>query len=312
MARGDSLSRQLQLWMLLDRERSLSVEHVCTRLTINRRTLYRDLEVLQRCGMPLFQEQDGKRVRWRLDDGFKRTLSVQLSVPEVMAIVAAERLLSSMGGTIFASAASTAVEKLKGQLATPIRERLIKLTGSVSASAGATRDLGAHRAQLDAILKAVEANEVLKLKYQKLSAGLPQVYTVEPHHVHVHGSSVYVVGWALERRAPRIFLLDRVRDVTRTGRQFVRRDQLPLGVFEQGAFGLWEGKPTLVRLRFRGTAVRIVAEQRLHLSQKSSPGPNNTLDLELRVPLSPPLVAWVRGFKGRVEVLAPEELRNDV
>lgn len=313
MARGDSLSRQLQLWMLLDRERSLSVSDVCDRLSVNRRTLYRDLEVLQRCGMPLYQDQEGKRVRWRLDDGFKRTLSVQLSVQEVMAIVAAERLLSSMGGTIFASAARTAVEKLKGQLAPPIRERLTKLTAGVSASAGgASRDLGAHGAQLDTILKAVEANEVLELKYQKLGAGVPQLYTVEPHHVHVHGSSVYLVCWAIERGAPRIFLLDRVRELRATGRTFTRRAELPLGVFEQGAFGLWEGKPVVVRLRFKGTAVRIVSEQQLHPSQKSSPGPNGTLDFELRVPLSPPLVAWVRGFGGRVEVLAPEELQKDV
>lgn len=312
MARGDSLSRQLQLWMLLDRERSLSVNDVCDRLSVNRRTLYRDLEVLQRCGMPLYQDQEGKRVRWRLDDGFKRTLSVQLSLQEVMAIVAAERLLSSMGGTIFASAASTAVEKLKGQLAAPIRERLTKLTAGVTASAGASRDLGAHGAQLDTVLKAVEASEVLELKYQKLGAGVPQLYTVEPHHVHVHGSSVYLVCWAIERRAPRIFLLDRLRDLRTTGRTFTRRAELPLGVFEQGAFGLWEGKPVLVRLRFKGTAVRIVSEQRLHPSQKTSPGPNGSLDFELRVPLSPPLVAWVRGFAGRVEVLAPDELKKDV
>ena len=312
MARGDSLSRQLQLWMLLDRERSLSVHHVCDRLSVNRRTLYRDLEVLQRCGMPLYQDQQGKRVRWRLEDGFRRTLSVQLSLQEVMAIVAAERLLSSMGGTIFASAASTAVEKLKGQLAAPIRERLTKLTASVSASTGVSRDLGAHGAQLDTILKAVEANEVLELKYQKLGAGVPQLYTVEPHHVHVHGSSVYLVCWVIERKAPRIFLLDRLRELRAMGRTFARRAELPLGVFEQGAFGLWEGKPVVVRLRFKGTAVRIVSEQQLHPSQKSSPGPNGSLDFELRVPLSPPLVAWVRGFGGRVEVLAPEELKKDV
>lgn len=308
MARGDSLSRQLQLWMLLDRERALSIEDVCRRLEINKRTLYRDLEVLERCGMPLWQEKQGRRVRWRLDDGFKRALSVNLSVQEVMAIVAAERLLSSMAGTVFASAATTAVSKLKSQLAAPIRERLDRLVGSFTASGGASRNLKPQSQHLELLLEASQANRVVELRYQKLGAGVPALYTVEPHHVHVQGNAVYLVGWAIERKAPRIFLLDRVTLVRETGATFKRRAELPVGVFEQGAFGLWEGKPTVIRLRFKGTAVRIVEEQRLHPTQQNSKGPNGALDVQLRVPISPPLIAWIRGFKGRVEVLSPENL----
>lgn len=312
MARGDSLARQLQLWMLLDRERSLSVEEVCSRLDINRRTLYRDLEVLQRCGMPLYQDQVGRTVRWRLDDGFKRTLNVQLSVQEVMALVAAERLLSSMGGTIFASAARTAVQKLKEPLAAPIRDRLARLTSHVSISSGPARNLSQHRDELDMLLDAVERTLVVEMQYQKLGAGIPQQYTVEPHHVHVHGSSVYLVGWELERKAPRIFLLDRIRKVSVTSRTFSRRKELPVGSFEQGAFGLWEGTPVAVRLRFKGTAARIVAEQKVHPSQRISDGPNGSLDLEMRVPISPSLTSWIRGFGTRVTVISPESLSFEV
>lgn len=312
MARGDSLARQLQLWMLLDRERELSIEEVCSRLGINRRTLYRDLDVLQRAGMPLYQEQVGRTVRWKLDDGFKRTLNVQLSVQEVMALVAAEKLLSSMSGTVFSSAAHTAVDKLKSSLAPPIRERLANLTGRVGVSGGATRNLKRHRDTLDTLLEAAERHAVLELEYQKLNASKPERYTVEPHYVHVHSSAVYLVAWARERRAPRIFLLERMRRVTVTRETFSPRAELPVGVFEQGAFGLWEGKPERVRLRFKGTAVQIVSELRLHPSQRTSHGPAGTLDVELMVPVSPSLVAWVRGFKGRVDVLEPETLRDEV
>ena len=312
MGRGDSLARQLQLWMLLDKERALSVEDVCERLAINRRTLYRDLDVLQRCGMPLWQDQVGRQVRWRLDDGFNRSLKVELSVHEAMALVAAERLLSSMAGTIFASAAHTAVDKVRGQLAEPIRKRLAKMVGGVSASAGASRNLTTKGAHLDELLRAIEHDRVVSLTYQRLGALKSNVYTVEPHHLHLHGSSLYLVAWAVERKASRIFLLDRVSAVKSLDRSFERRPELPLGVFEQGAFGLWEGRPVSVRLRFKGTASRIVAEQRLHPSQTSVRGPNGTLDVALRVPLSPSLLAWVRGFKGRVEVLAPPQLQSDV
>lgn len=312
MARGDSLARQLQLWMLLDRERSLSVEDVCGRLSINRRTFYRDLEVLQRCGMPLWQDQVGRSVRWRLDDGFKRSVSVQLSVQEVMALVAAERLLASMDGTVFASAAHTAVQKLKDQLAEPIRKRLEKLGGSLSTTSGPARNLTPQREHLDAVLDAIERQVVVHITYQKLEARKPVHYTLEPHHVHVHVSSVYLVAWARERDAARIFLLDRIREVKVSTESFERRAELPVGAFDQGAFGLWEGKPVPVKLRFMGTAAQIVSEQRFHPSQRLTREEDGSVLLEMEVPLSPSLLAWLRGYGERAEVLGPDSLVSSV
>lgn len=310
MARGDSLVRQLELCRILNVEREISVDDLATRLKCAKRTLYRDLHVLERTGWPLTQVPDGKRVRWRIIEDYKRTLNVRLSVQEILALVAAEQLLRSASGTVFASAAHSAVGKLKALLEPPLRLRVEKLSQILSASVGPARNLKKHAQHLDDLIAASEATEVVELTYQKLGASEPERYTVEPHELHMQGSSVYVVAWARERNAARIFLLDRVHHVRRLGEPFKRRPQLPQGAFEQGAFGLWEGEARLVRLRFRGTAARIVSEQKLHPSQRiSEEGPDAIL-LELLVPLSPTLISWVGGFGKRVEVLEPQDLRD--
>lgn len=310
MARGDGLTRQLELWVLLDQERELSVDDAARRLGCTRRTVYRYLEVLQRMNMPLYQEQQGKRVRWRLVDGFHRRLSVNLSLHEVMSLVAAEHLLAGMKGTVFAQAAQSGVTKLKSALAPELRKRLEALTRALAASAGPSRDLKPRRGFLEAILDATERDEVLELIYRKLESSKPERYTIEPHHLHVHGSSVYVVAWARERGAARIFLLDRVEGVRRLTEHFTRRSDLLPGSFAQGAFGLWEGPSERVRLRFSDTAARIVGEQQFHPTQQATSLPDGSLVLTMTLPLSPAFVAWVRSFGERVEIVSPEKLRR--
>ena len=205
MARGDTAARQIRLYVLLLDAGALSVERAARELECTTRTIYRDLEGLQRTGFPLVQEQNGKQVRWRLMDGYKRQLSVQLSAQEAVALVAGERFLAAMEGSAFHHGARSAVAKVRHALEPQIRARVDALAGRVSASAAPGRKLAGHRVQLDQVLDAIETAEVVLLQYRKLDALKATRYTVEPHYVHMQGASVYVVGWAREREAPTSF-----------------------------------------------------------------------------------------------------------
>ncbi len=311
MARGDTLARQFRLWWLLLDERQLSVDDAAKRFGCARRTIYRDLEVLQRAGMPLFQEATGRSVRWRLDEGFHRTLSVQLSVQEAMALVAGAQSLASLAGTFFAQGATSAVEKVRHALTPVVRKRVEEFARHLSASSPPARELGSHGSQLDTLLTAVQAQRVLHLTYRKLNAKKPEHYTVEPHHLHMQGSSVYLIGWVPARKGARIFLLDRLDSVAITDENFERRPALGPGVFSQGAFGLWDGPDVQVRLTFFGDAATIIAEQQFHPSQKLTRKTDGSVGLELVLPVSPALRAWVRGFGARVRVESPKSLLKD-
>jgi predicted DNA-binding transcriptional regulator YafY len=312
MARGDTLTRQFRLWLLLLDERQLAVEDAAARLGCTRRTIYRDLEVLQRAGMPLYQQNLGRTVRWRLDEGFHRTLQVQLSVQEAMALVAGAQSLASLSGTFFAQGATSAIDKVRHALTPAIRTRVEGFVKHLSASSAPSRELSAHRSQLDTIVAAVQGQQVLRLTYRKLNAPMAQEYTAEPHHLHMQGSSVYLVAWVRERKAPRIFLLDRLDAVSATGEQFERRPDLGPGVFSQGAFGLWDGPDVDLRLTFLGDAATIVSEQQFHPTQKLTRNSDDSVTLDLRLPISPSLKAWIRGFGKRVRVERPKSLLRDL
>jgi hypothetical protein len=65
MARGVTAARQLNLLFMLKQAGALSVEEASALLGVSRRTLYRDLEVMQRAGCRSSPRR-GKTTRWRL------------------------------------------------------------------------------------------------------------------------------------------------------------------------------------------------------------------------------------------------------
>ena len=60
------------------------------------RTVYRDLQVLERVGVPIYQERQGRRARWRVMEGYRRRLSIILSWPEMMVLVLGRNLLEKL------------------------------------------------------------------------------------------------------------------------------------------------------------------------------------------------------------------------
>src|SRR5437763_5776869 len=87
MSRGDGLARQLQLMQILEKRQEIAVPAVAAELGYTVRTVYRDLQVLERIGVPIYQEKTGRKARWRVVEGYRRKLSITLSWPEMVALV---------------------------------------------------------------------------------------------------------------------------------------------------------------------------------------------------------------------------------
>jgi predicted DNA-binding transcriptional regulator YafY len=73
MPRGNQLSRQWRLLQLIERPAGVTVDDAADELGCHRRTVWRDLRVLQDAGFPLYDEKadDGSRGLWRLSPAFR-------------------------------------------------------------------------------------------------------------------------------------------------------------------------------------------------------------------------------------------------
>ena len=86
MPRGDQLSRQWRLIQLIGRPQGITVDDAARDLSVTVRTVWRDLDVLQKAGFPLYTERaaDGNRGVWRVTEEFTRALPLKLTLGELV------------------------------------------------------------------------------------------------------------------------------------------------------------------------------------------------------------------------------------
>ena len=167
MSRGDGLARQLQLMQMLEHRQEIVVPEAAAQLGYTVRTVYRDLQVLERVGVPIYQERQGRHARWRVMEGYRRRLSITLSWPEMMALALGRKLLDELSAAPLSDAAASAVAKVNEGLPREAAARASGVDDAVSAHLGAVHDYARHDTVLRTLMESIERHESVTLRYCK-------------------------------------------------------------------------------------------------------------------------------------------------
>ena len=102
MARGDSLFRQWELIKVLQAHRfGVSTEEIAARLECNKRTVQRDLGVLQDIFPISYEQRDRGKRFWRLAHNTVESEKLQLTMTEMLSLFLSQQLLLPLAGTQF-------------------------------------------------------------------------------------------------------------------------------------------------------------------------------------------------------------------
>lgn len=168
---------------------------------------------------------------------------------------------------------------------------------------------------LTPLIEAMRDSLVVELDYQSFWADEPHVCTIRPYCVKVFKQRWYVLAWSEQYGQVRTYALDRIRDLTVTGRTFDYPQDFDPQVYFGLSFGIIADeacKPETVRLRVYGIQCKYLRALPLHGSQREE---EQTDDYSV-------FSYWLRptfDFRqellthgGEVEVLSPGWLREEM
>ncbi|MBI4736070.1 MAG: transcriptional regulator [candidate division NC10 bacterium] len=312
MARGDQLIRQWRLLHLLSATGGRSVEDLMREVKCSRRTVWRDLAVLQEAGFPLAMDQDGCESRYRLIEGPRGTPPVPFTLSELMSLHLGRHLLVPLRGTPVGDAIHSALEKISASLGPVARAFLDGLDQSLSARAVQTKDSSRAVETLRLLQQAVHDRRTVEAEYHSFGRDAVTTRRLDPVHLWYQQGGIYLAAYCHTRRQVLTFALERFRQVRITGDSFQSPPEFNLDRYLEGSFGLFRGEPVRVALRFSRQVARYVAERQWHPSQSLAPLLTGELEMTLRVPLGAELRRWILGYGKDVEVLEPKALREDI
>ncbi|MCY2928901.1 MAG: WYL domain-containing transcriptional regulator, partial [Planctomycetota bacterium] len=291
-----------------------SVDDLTERLECTKRTVQRDLTVLQDIGFPVsFEERDyGKRF-WKLAYGFIESEKLALSVTEMLSLFLSQQLLVPLAGTQFGDGLATALQKVKALLPGNALEYFSGLGETILVKNSVTQDYSACDKQIRILNEAVTNQRIVKLVYRSASENRELNTRFAPYGMVLLSNILYCIGYLDEHREIRTLKVSRITEIEQTETEFEKPATFSLAAYTQGAFGIFSSDQyETVRAFFADWAAMNVREQQWHPSQKLVEDAGDTIVAEFELTSTVEFKRWILGFGRLAKVLKPRKLAKEV
>lgn len=281
------------LTVLLQKDR-ITAPELAKKFEVSRRTIGRDIDTMCRAGIPIIAHQ-GSGGGISIAEGFKLDKSV-LTVDELSGIIAA---LKGIGSVSEQSKTERVLEKLH-----------VNTDAVVSMCEPIIIDLASHYKEqltnkIEQIKRAVLCGQIIAFDYFYDKGESHR--RIEPYFVIFQWTAWYVFGFCLEQSDFRLFKLQRLWNLSLCDERFVPRE-VPA---EKRNFKAWfeeDKESKLVALFDPSEKHRLMETYGLHCFEETAGG----LHVEIGFTKRDYILTWLLGFGGKVKVLEPEFIVEDL
>ena len=311
LGKRDRVARMLRIVQFLEQRGTTGArpEAIARAIAMSRRTVYRDLQAIEReLEIPLWSA-DGV---WGLEErGLLPPL--KLTLDEAMAVFLAARLLARYA-TAHDPDLMGAFQKLGGGLPEALAAHVASTLEVMSRQPPDVQ----LRERVRALTRAWAERRVVVLNYDPATYDPgrgPRTARVRPYLIEPSSAThaLYLIGHDETRDALRTFKIERILDVAVTADRF---EPPAPGAIEEALSRAWDiiadQPPVDVALRFTPAVAARVAETRWHPSERRELAADGSLVWRATVAGTIEVRIWILSWGADVEVLEPADLRADV
>ena len=280
-------------------------------LGCSRATLYRDIAFLRDAlGAPIDSAGEQRGIAYAKDEGERFELpGLWLSSEELSALLALQQLLERTGPGMLTGT----LAPLKGRI-----ERLLAEGGGATLrEIGRIRVTGAAKRDLDQnvfrrVAGAVLERKRVRFRYRPRSTDSESQRTVSPQRLTHYRENWYLDGYDHDRKALRVFALDRMRELELLEQRADDVAEAELDAHLASGYGIFSGPAKAwATIRFAPRAARWVADEHWHSKQEGRYLPDGRYELRVPYANAKELLMDVLRYGPEAEVVAPASLREE-
>lgn len=294
---------------ILEARYGATVDELAEECGVTRRTVYRDLEAIRDAGYPLVSEPEaGGRTLYRFITGFKKIPPITFSLEELMTLYLCRGQLGFLRGTPFQDDLDAIFARIRSSLPPRSVAHLERIAETVVPKFQGERDYGAKKSLLVDLRRSLLYQYRLDLVYTPARRAT-EVYRFDPYTLLFYEGALYLGGYAHNRGALRLFLVDRIEQARVLEERFEVPDDFIAGHLTGSAFGLIDAAPLQVKVRFEAEIGHLVRERVWHPSQILTENADGSLTLAFEAGGEKEILAWLYSYLPHVQVLEPARLR---
>jgi predicted DNA-binding transcriptional regulator YafY len=318
MARHDTTLRVFRVLHYLETSRvGLRVGEIHDRLKnegfdVHKRTVHRDLELLQAAHVPVESEGNGAESRWRLAPFAEIKQNVQFTYQEIFALYVARNSLDFLKGTPIYDALDNLFVKIEKVLGTDV-DAFEGFLQNMTFKPQVTWHTSVPPVILETVYSALEEGHPVKILYRAESGDNAGAYAeriVGPEYLYFASGGIYLIAKDLSKGEPRTYALARIKEAEMdTSTVYEKEGHKPEALFRDsiGVFARGDAMP--VEILVEGPIAAFVSERRWHESQQTIKS-DRGVTLKLQVRINDELARWVLSLGPSATVVGPPQLTS--
>ena len=309
MSSAGKIRRLLQILEYLQSGRRYHTGQLSEFVGVSKRTIFRDLKVLQDSGVQLLYDES-EQGYWIPPTTFLPP--TDLTVDETLALLLLSEKLGDPGtGLPFHAAARDAALKLLANLPATLRSHLSHLSDHLHVALEPRHPLVDAQIHYQRVLKAIETRCKIRLQYDSLYEDEQIGTLVSPYQLFYQTRSWYVIGRSSLHKEVRTFHLGRILSSTLTTDTYEIPPRFTLKKYFGNAWRMIREEPEVeVVVQFRPLVARNVSDVLWHPTQRLVWNPDGSLNFHAHVAGIREISWWILGYGDQAEVLAPRSLRE--
>ena len=288
--------------------RACTIKELAQEFSVTSRQVRRDLAEVEAEGHPLTSSDGPGEKIWQLPLGYKGLPPVALNRYELMSLQLARASLSHLKGTPFLQDLDAVIAKVAAALPDKTANHLERIVRAVTLLQRGTRSYGEKHDLLRKLQKALLLQRVIELIYKKPYADRTLTYRVNPYAFVLYDHGLYVHGYSHQAEEERLFSVDRMRQVAVTEESFEIPSSYSTADRYAKQFGLIEGSPQEVKIRFSPEVAHLMKERQWHPTQQVKKLKAGAVEVMLHAGGLDEIAWWVLSWGKEAKVLSPPKL----
>lgn len=184
-----------------------------------------------------------------------------------------------------------------------------RLSGRVS-----VEDVPSGHRHLTNIMEAMDGNYELVIGHRKYTSSQEETFTIRPYAVKEFARRWYIVAYCMERKAMRVYGLDRITRLEMTGKKFRMEEGFDVDELFATSFGIYlpDEKGQTIRFRTTQKEANFLRDLPIHHSQEEISSNRNSVTFSIFVCPNTALVMEFCKYGSRIEILSPASFRKTV
>lgn len=308
-------TRLVSLLLLLQSRDRMTAQELADALEVSVRTIYRDVDSLNAAGVPVYGEP-GHDGGYRLLDGYRTRLTgLTTTEAESLFLTGLPAAAAQLG---LAAAVTTAQLKLKAALPAELRDRASRIADRFHLDTPSWYHDTDHTPHLAVIADATWNQHALRVRYLRWAQPHEITRTVQPHGLVLKAGNWYLV--AHSQGQFRTYRISRILDVDVLPQLFDRVEGFDLASHWNSYLNHFDQRrhqdTAILRLSRRGLdrLPHLLEPATVLAAQQTAVGPNPAGWTEVEIPIESvkAAVPELLKFGADVEIIAPEDLRNEI